>query len=143
MRIDGPRDVGKSRKKAGSVKSAGSGAKFVIGGAPEASGLTGSGPASISNIGALLAVQEVDGADNAASRAAGRAIRRGNDMLDILDQLKVGFLAGRVSPGGLNQLRHLVADQAQLKNREGLGSVIQAIELRAEVELAKLSQKKS
>ncbi len=132
MRIDGPRNLTKANKKSSQVKSSG-GARFVVGGGMQAAGL--SGGQSISNIGALLAAQEVDGVSGQTSRT----LKRGHEMLDILDQVKIGLLAGRISPAKLNRLRSLVGEKARQADGSQLRPIMQAIELRAEVELAKLA----
>lgn len=132
MRIDGPRNLAKTGKKSSQVKSSG-GARFVVGSSVQAAGL--SGAQSISNIGALLAAQEVDG----VSGQTNQTVRRGHEMLDILDQVKIGLLAGRISPAKLNRLRRLVGENARQADGSRLRPIMQAIELRAEVELAKLA----
>lgn len=139
MRIDRPKDVSKTRKKS-TEKSSGSGAKFVISGTSPSTNLTGmGGTQAISNIGALLSAQEVD--DTTVKRE--EAIKNGSDMLDVLDKLKVGLLGGRVSPKMLNRMRILLAEKRQLAGEGKLQSVLSQIEVRAEVELAKLAQQKS
>ncbi len=83
----------------------------------------------------LLALQAVD--DVRLTRR--KAIRRGHQMLDTLDEMKVDMLAGRVSEGKLNQLLSLVG-QAREATLPGLDSVLDDLELRARVELAKFGR---
>lgn len=89
----------------------------------------------VGGIDALVALQGVD--DPAERRR--RAVGKGKSALDVLDQIKLGLLAGTLDPGNLNRLR---AAAEQLKDRSGdpgLDEVLSEIELRVEVELAKLS----
>ena len=68
-----------------------------------------------------------------------RAVKRGRNALDVLDDLKIGLLGGSLSPAVLNRLR---ASAAVLKDRsgeDGLDGVLSEIELRVEVEIAKMA----
>jgi hypothetical protein len=84
---------------------------------------------------ALLALQAVE--DVALKRR--KAVRRGRQMLDTLDEVKADLLAGRVSEGRLNQLLALLG-QARETTEGGLDSVLDEVELRARVELAKFGR---
>lgn len=84
---------------------------------------------------ALLALQAVD--DVVLTRR--KAVRRGRQMLDALDEVKADLLAGRVSEGRLNHLLALVG-QARERTDPGLDSVLDEVELRARVELAKFGR---
>ena len=88
-----------------------------------------------SGIDALLALQAAD--DPLLGRK--KAIRRGTALLDTLDQIKGDLLIGRVSEGRLNQLMVLIG-QARERNLPGLDGVLDDIELRARVELAKFGR---
>lgn len=140
MRIEKPKDLARTRKKSSTGNVGASGEKFTLETSAPAAGLTGAQATSnISNIGALLSAQEVDGPKTQAEFA----VKRGNDMLDMLDQLKVGLLSGRVAPKTLNKLRTLATNTYKLDDNKDLKKVLHSIELRAEVELAKLAQHKS
>ena len=90
---------------------------------------------SLTAVTSLIALQEVP--DALAGRA--KAARRGRDMLDLLDEVRDGLLSGAVSRATLTRLVALV----QIKREEfvdpGLSAVLDEIELRARVELAKLN----
>ncbi len=86
-------------------------------------------------IDALLALQSVED----PLFAKKKAIRRGNMLLDTLDQVKADLLVGRVSEGRLNQLMALIG-QARSRNLPGLDGAIDDIELRVRVELAKFGR---
>ena len=68
-----------------------------------------------------------------------KALRRGNALLDTLETIKTDLLVGQVSEGRLNQLMVLIG-QARERNLPGLDAVLDDIELRARVELAKFGR---
>jgi hypothetical protein len=80
-------------------------------------------------------LQEVD--DPLTGRR--KAMARGHDLLDTLENLKADVLAGRVSPERLGRIAMLLSRRESSGNPE-LEKVIDEIELRAKVELAKLGQ---
>ncbi len=89
----------------------------------------------ITTVDALIALQEVPD----ATVGHNSAIRRGHDLLDELDEIRHGLLLGAIPQIRLRRL----ADQLQLRRAAtvdpGLTEIIQEIELRVAVELAKLS----
>jgi len=96
---------------------------------------TASPMAPATGLEALLALQAVE--DPLFARK--KAIRRGNGLLDALEAIKADLLVGRVSEGRLNQLMALIG-QARERNLPGLDAVLDDIELRARVELAKFGR---
>jgi len=86
-------------------------------------------------IDALLALQAVE--DPLFARK--KAIKRGNALLDTLETIKADLLLGQVSEGRLNQLMVLIG-QARERNLPDLDPVLDDIELRARVELAKFGR---
>ena len=140
MRIEKPKDLANIKKKSSTGRANPSHEVFSLGSSAPAATLTGAqASANINNIGALLSAQEVDGSKTQAQAA----VKRGTDMLDMLDKLKVGLLSGRVAPSTLNKLRTLAANPQNFEGSETLKTVLGSIELRAEVELAKLAQQKT
>jgi hypothetical protein len=97
-----------------------------------ASGVNGGNPVGAVN--ALLALQEVD--DSLSGRA--RARQRAADILDELDSLRDGLLAGTLSREAIVRLTQLVRSRRPDVDDPRLKDVLDEIELRAEVELAKL-----
>jgi hypothetical protein len=84
---------------------------------------------------AILALQGVG--DALTGRR--RAVRRGASMLDVLETVKADLLVGKIAPERLDAL----VDQLQtMRDRvePGLDEVIDEIELRVRVELAKLGR---
>ena len=88
-----------------------------------------------SSIDALIALQAVE--DPLLKKK--KALRRGNALLDSLETIKADLLVGQVSEGRLNQLMALIG-QARERDLPGLDAVLDDIELRARVELAKFGR---
>ena len=104
-------------------------------GESEETGTTGS-IASATAISGILGVQEVD--DALAQAARGKV--RAEDILDRLEDLRLELLAGGLSREKLLQLSRIVAvRRAQIKDPR-LTEILDAIDLRAQVELAKYLQ---
>jgi hypothetical protein len=95
-----------------------------------AGAMTQAAPAQ--DIGSLLALQAVE--DPTLKKR--KLVRRGNQLLDTLDEIKTDLLVGRVSEGRLNQLMALIS-QARERSDPALDGLLDDIELRARVELAK------
>jgi len=99
------------------------------------SGVNGGGP--VGTVNALLSLQEVDDPLNGRAKARQRAA----DILDELDALRDGLLAGTLSREAIIRLAHLVRSSRPEVNDQRLKDVLDEIELRAEVELAKLDSR--
>jgi hypothetical protein len=89
----------------------------------------------LGSIDALTALQGVGGADAAASAAAATA--RGTALLDDLDALRDELLAGAVDDTTLARLRDRLGERRRGRLDTGLEAILDDIELRAAVELAK------
>ena len=96
-----------------------------------------SAPASsgVSGTDALFSLQEIDTATDRRSR--GRAIRRADTIIDQLAELQADLLAGAVPAGRLQALTKMLRSQRESVDDPRLNDLIDEIELRAEVELAK------
>jgi hypothetical protein len=94
-----------------------------------------SSTAPAAGIEALLALQAIED----PILAKKKAIRRGKSLLDTLDDMKADLLVGRVSEGRLNLLMAVIG-QARERSEPGLDSLLDDIELRARVELAKFGR---
>lgn len=96
-------------------------------------------PAGVGGIEALLMAQAVGDAtgDNGRKR---RAAARGNDILDRLEDLRAEILTGSVPKSKLIELAQMLRDKRETGLDDGLNAILDDIELRAEIELAKLSQ---
>lgn len=89
--------------------------------------------AVLANLDALIALQEVDEPMQRRRKAA----QRGRNLLDALDQLKAAMLAGKVSTVQLQRIAEQLRQRAPSADPH-LDEILAHIELRAEVELAKL-----
>ena len=78
----------------------------------------------------------LQGVEDATERRR-RAIRRGGGLLDRLDELKLALLSGEAGEGALDRLSRLVREERPTDPDPGLKSVLDQIDLRAAVELAK------
>ena len=78
----------------------------------------------------------LQGVEDAVERRK-KAVTRGRSALDVLDDLKMGLLAGNLDNNTIARLRIAAADLKQVSGDPGLDSVLAEIELRVEVELAK------
>jgi hypothetical protein len=90
---------------------------------------------TIGGIDALIALQ---GQDDPRERRR-RAVTRGRMALDALDELKVEVLAGSLGPSTLMRLKSATTDLRDVSGDAGLDAVLGEIELRLEVEIAKLA----
>lgn len=111
--------------------SAGEFASELAGGAPAHGVSVGSQVDSLSGI---LAAQEVGDRDEERRHAR----TRGEFMLDRLDEIRLGLLTGRIPVDRLAQLVRAVQRRRENLGDPRLREVLDEIELRASVELAKL-----
>jgi hypothetical protein len=91
---------------------------------------------STASVNGIFGIQEVDDALAHASKGKQRA----NDILDRLDELRLDLLAGGISKEKLMQLGRIVAARRATVTDPTLVSILDEIDLRAQVELAKYSQ---
>ena len=123
-------------KRAGNAGRAGASGGFFIGEEAAAAQTASAAPiAHATGMDALLALQSVED----PLFAKKKAIRRGNALLDTLETIKADLLLGQVSEGRLNHLMALIS-QARERNLPGLDGILDDIELRARVELAKFGR---
>lgn len=85
---------------------------------------------------ALLSLQELP--DALAGRR--RAVQRGNSLLDRLEDLRLGLLAGLIPRERLHQLAELAQSARDSVDDPRLAELLDHIDLRVAVELAKLEQ---
>jgi hypothetical protein len=100
----------------------------------DSGGISGTAPTGA--LGAMLAAQEVP--DATEGRRRGR--RRGEALLDHLEEIRVGLLLGAIPLGQLHQLRTLLQSARGTMGDPRLEELLDEIELRAAVELAKLTR---
>ena len=115
-------------------RTAGGFALPQAGGASAAAPAASAGPASgVAGVSALMALQGVE----SATERRRRAIRRGGGLLDRLDELKVAMLGGEAGQGALERLGRAVREDRPEDADPGLKALLDQIDLRAAVELAK------
>jgi len=137
LEINGPRRVDSSAiRRAGRV-SGGEAKSFAaeeIADAKTAAALTGAGP--IAAVDTILALQGIE--DSADQRTQG--VNRGEQLLNLLDEVRDGLLAGGIPRVMLNRLALAVSKRRESFADPKLQGVLDEIDLRARVELAKLEQ---
>ena len=92
----------------------------------------------VTAVGSILAAQEIDDDDGLKSRQQLR--KYGEDILERLDEIKQGLLVGGISKDILTNLAQTLRMKKNATNDPGLVSIINDIELRAAVELAKYTR---
>lgn len=136
MRIDGPQRP-QAPGAGGRARKAEGGTAFELGSAAKPSeARAAASAAALTGLDALIALQMVD--DPLAGRK--RGMRRGRAMLDALDELKLSLLAGRLPTRDLARLIAAVEGRERDSQDPRLEAVLDEIELRARVELAKLER---
>lgn len=135
IRIEGPGRTGGVRGTGPTRRAEGTGATFSLpdrdapSRAPVLSGAVGVG-----DVASLLALQGVEAPDPRERRR--RTVKRGHDLLDVLEGVKLDLLSGSVSLERLERLIGLLA-RHEPSGDERLDALVADIELRARVELAK------
>jgi len=94
-----------------------------------------SSAASIQSVDAILALQSVGDFNEAKKQATSRA----HSLLDVLDELKLALLEGGLPKSKLVALMNLLQSQRDDTQDASLEAVLDEVETRAAVELAKLS----
>lgn len=97
------------------------------------------GPGAPAGLDTLLALQMVPAAGDPLERRR-RGVKRGRTILSALDDLKVAILEGRVPIDRLAHLAASVGERERDSGDEKLEALLDEIELRARVELAKLGR---
>ncbi len=129
MRVDGNRPIRPAATRRDDKSGVGGAGSFA-----EALGVEPAAAAT-SGVGALFALQEVP--DAMARRR--KAMARAGKMLDRLDSLQLGLLEGAIDPASLAELASAARSAREETGDPALQGVLDEIELRAAVELAKLS----
>ena len=113
------------------------GGAFSLGGTDEAAAPSAGramGVSTVGSIDALIALQQVDEPLGRRRRAVGRAGR----LLDLLEGVKLKLLDGDPDEGDLQRLAAAVREQRAATQDPGLEALLDQIETRAAVELAKI-----
>ena len=137
MRIDTGMRAGQMSGAGATARRSGVGFSLSLGSDTAAPARTaGSAPAmSLCDLQSLMALQAYE---DPAERKK-RVVRRGFDMLDVLEGVKMDLLVGRVSPDRLERLVSLLGRKGTSGDPR-VDQLMEDIELRAKVELAKLGR---
>ena len=137
MRVNGLGQVSTSRLKSKKAGGGGFVDSLDTGEADAASAksaVANAGP--VSTVGALLSLQEVPDSTDGRSRGLARA----EDMLKGLEDIRKGLLSGVIPQSQLRQLEEKIREQREYVQDPRLGALLDDVELRVAVELAKLEQ---
>lgn len=120
------------------ARSAGAGFQLPSVGHPAEAGqpAAAAGVAGLMGVDALLALQDVGG----PLERRRRAVRRAGRLLDALDGVKLALLGDSLSARELERLRRALQEERGATADPQLESVLDEIELRAAVEIAKLEK---
>lgn len=114
------------------------GAAFAL--ADDAGAARRNTPVQLQAIGGIESLVALQGVDDATEKRR-RAVRRGRGALDALDALKLGLVAGTLDRAALLRLREAAAETCEPTGESELDAVLAGIDLRVQVELAKLERR--
>ena len=138
MWVNGPTRLGGVNAKTAAKRKSGGGGGFRLQSTDQPTRAAG-GTASAGSVQGIEALMALQGVDDPLTGKKRRAVRRGLDILDILEEMKLDLLSGRISAERLARLAAIV-DRYQDSGDPEVNAVIAEIELRALVELAKLGR---
>ncbi|HRC27645.1 MAG TPA: flagellar assembly protein FliX [Alphaproteobacteria bacterium] len=139
MKVQGPSGPQSASPTRRTGKASGAGGSFdaLIGGSD---GPSGAAPAqassAIARVDALLTIQ---GAEDPAQGAARKRMRRRSEsILKALDGIRLSMLSGTLTVGHMIDVADIVAAHREKINDPQLAAIMDEIDLRAQVELAKM-----
>jgi hypothetical protein len=138
MRIAGPNATARVAANASGPRRVASGGFSVDEGETPKQAAATTSLRTVGGIDALLALQGEEGPAERRKRAA----KRGGIALDALDELKVSVLSGALEPTTLTKLKAVTAGLRDGSGDPGLDQVLAEIELRVEVEIAKMDPRR-
>jgi len=134
MKVTGPQGPASTQGQK-TTRAAGG---FSLGG--QAGGVAGPGAAAsasaaggLAGVSALMALQSVE----TATERRRRAVKRGGGLLDRLEELKLALLSGQDGGEALDRLARVLREERPDDDDAGLNDVLDQIDVRAAVELAK------
>jgi hypothetical protein len=133
MKVVGPNGV----STPASTRTTRSASGFSLGQAPAAASpsaaTASSATGGVSDVSALMALQGIEG----PLEKRRRAIRRGGGLLDRLEEIKLALLTGDADDTSLDQLARTLREERTDDGDADLNALLDQIDLRASVELAK------
>lgn len=137
MRIEGPKPASELKKTEKARKT--SGGSSVFGAMLESESEAPEAARSLSGVmgvGSLLAAQSAE--DPTERKARKKMVERAGSVLNALDDVRGGLLAGTLSMSEMQKVKaSLTANREKITDSKLLG-VLDEVELRAQVELAKM-----
>jgi hypothetical protein len=131
--------VGNTKRKSGASSSDAFAddlrAATADGAEPAVGTVSGGGVAGVE---AVLAVQAAD--DATQGRSKGLLMARGDRLLDRLEDLQMALLSGNLPKQKVIELAQTLREKRPASDDAELNAIVDEIEMRAEVELAKLSR---
>lgn len=122
------------------ARSAGGFSLPAAGGSAAASAAAATAAASgVGDVSALMALQ---GVEDVLERRR-RAIRRGGGLLDRLEELKLALLNGEAGEGTLESMGRALREERPIDADSALNGLLEQIDLRASVELAKAEMRRA
>jgi hypothetical protein len=134
MRIEWTPPIRRTTTRRDEKTDAAQGEKFAAAWAGEPPPAPATAAPAHNTLDTLLTVQEVP--DSTAGRR--RAMQRASTLLDRLDELRLALLTGVLPRARLDQLARLAGSAREGFNDPGLAQLLDQIDLRVAVELAKL-----
>lgn len=138
MRILGPNGPTAATAKS-TVKRSASGTFSLPQDEAPAAPTGGSSVRGLAGIDALIALQGIESPEERRRRAVGR----GKSALDVLDDIKIALLSGSLDALAIDRLRAVAAGLKDASGDPKLDGLLAEIELRVEVELAKMEAAKA
>lgn len=137
MRISGTGASGNVTRLAGARRSEAAGGGFKIGSGEEAAAAGGVEAASgLASVNPLLILQELP--DPTAGRR--RAFRRAGGLLDQLERVRIALLEGAMPRSQIERLVALIETTRAQSGDAATEALLDEVDLRARVELAKLER---
>lgn len=137
MKVQGPgrtQGPSKTKKKDAAQEADGSFEDFIASAPSQAA--PAKATQSIAQVDALLAVQGAEDPTEGASRK--RMRHRAGTILNELDKIRMAMLAGTLTVGHMVDIADVVASHREKISDPGLTDIMDEIDLRAQVELAKM-----
>lgn len=137
-KVKGPGGIapGAPKRTAGTAGAGGANFASLLKGAEKPTGQVAQ-TAPVAALDAMLAIQAVD-EQGGGRQNRQRAFRRGSSLLEKLDEIRHGLLEGRMPASRLQALAQALRNEKMAIEDPQLAEVVAEIELRCEVELAKL-----
>lgn len=133
MKVTGTTGPGAPTSGKAARSSAGFSLGQTAGTASAAAPSASAAPSSVADVSALMALQGVEG----PLEKRRRAVKRGAGLLDRLDEMKMALLSGETDGGVLDRLARALREERPDDGDADLNALLDQIDLRAEVELAK------